>query len=346
LSELRWDPLKMSWVIIANERGRRPRDFILERETVHLAACPFCAGNEAKTPGELFAVRPGGGPANGPGWKVRVIPNKYPILRIEGQLDKKGVGHYDTINGIGAHEVIIETPDHDRHLADLSAAEITDVLRAYRSRMLDLRRDGRFRYLLIFKNHGLEAGANVPHSHSQLLAVPVTPTVVATKLSVCREYYERKERCLICDLTDQEVADGRGVVRDDGHFVVFAPFASCHPFELRIVPRRHCHDFGLLDDGALALLAETLKDTLLRLRAVLRDPAYNFVLHNAPPMHPRLGKPDYWSSLPYDYHWHIELVPHLIRPAGFERGTGFYMNPAPPEAAARFLREADLSVSR
>ncbi|WP_432821794.1 galactose-1-phosphate uridylyltransferase [Trichloromonas sp.] len=346
MSELRWDPLKMTWVIIANERGRRPRDFMLEREKVHLSACPFCAGNEAKTPRELFAVRPGGSAANGPGWKVRAIPNKYPILRIEGDLDKKGYGHYDTINGIGAHEVIIETPDHERNLADLTAAEISDVLKAYRARLLDLRKDSRFRYILIFKNHGIEAGANIPHSHSQVIAVPVTPTVVASKLSVCREYYERKERCLICDLIEQERHDGRGIVRDDGDFVVFAPFASCYPFELRIAPLRHGHDFGLMDDAGLARLAETLKDTLLRLRSVLRDPPYNFVLHNAPPMHLRLGKPGYWSSLPYDYHWHIELVPRLTRIAGFEWGTGFYMNPTPPEDAARFLREADLSVLR
>lgn len=346
MSELRWDPLKMTWVIIATERGRRPRDFMLDREKVQLSACPFCAGNEAKTPRELFSVRPGGSPANGPGWKVRVIPNKYPILRIEGDLDKKGFGHYDTINGIGAHEVIVETPDHERNLADLTVAEITDVLKAYRARLLDLRRDSRFRYILIFKNHGVEAGANIPHSHSQVIAVPVTPMVVASKLSVCREYYARKERCLICDLIEQERRDGRGIVRDDGDFVVFAPFAACYPFELRIAPLRHSHDFGLMDDNGLARLAETLKDTLLRLRGVLRDPPYNFVLHNSPPMHLRLGKPGYWSSLPYDYHWHIELVPRLTRIAGFEWGTGFYMNPTPPEDAARFLREADLSVLR
>ncbi len=336
----------MTWVIIATERGRRPRDFMLEREKVHLSACPFCAGNEAKTPRELFALRPGGSPANGPGWKVRVIPNKYPILRIEGDLDKKGYGHYDTINGIGAHEVIIETPDHDRNLADLSVTEITDVLRAYRARLLDLRKDSRFRYILIFKNHGVEAGANIPHSHSQVIAVPVTPTVVASKLSICREYYERKERCLICDLIEQERHDGRGIVRDDGNFVVFAPFASCFPFELRIAPLRHGHDFAQMDDNGLAQLAETLKDSLMRLRSTLRDPPYNFVLHNSPPMHLRMGKPGYWSSLPYDYHWHIELVPRLTRIAGFEWGTGFYMNPTPPEDAARFLREADLSVLR
>jgi UDPglucose--hexose-1-phosphate uridylyltransferase len=344
MSELRWDPLKMTWVIINNERGRRPRDFIMEREKVTISACPFCYGQEDKTTNEIFALRPPGSLPDTPGWRVRVIPNKFPALRIEGSLDKRGVGLYDVMNGIGAHEVIIETPDHERSMAELSPAEIVDVFRAYRARLLDLRRDPRFRYILIFKNHGLEAGASIPHSHSQLIAVPVTPPVAATELTVCREYFERKERCLLCDLLRQEQGNGAGVVRDDGNFLVFAPFASRFPFELRIVPFRHSHDFALLTDQELLLLAEAVKDTLLRLRTVLRDPPYNFVLHNTPPLHLRLGKPGYWGSLPYDYHWHIELVPRLTKIAGFEWGTGFYINPTPPEEAAQFLREVDLSA--
>ncbi len=334
----------MSWVIITQQRGRRPQDFILHREKLAMSACPFCTGREAKTPQEVFAVRPAGSAPNTPGWKVRVIPNKYPALGIEGNLEKRGEGIYDVMNGIGAHEVIIENPDHQRDLADLAPIEITDVLKAYRARLLDLRRDSRFRYIMIFKNHGVEAGANIPHSHSQVIAVPVTPPVISGKLSVCRDYFERKERCLMCDILHQERSDGRCIVRDDGHFVVLAPFASCMPFELRIVPRQHSHDFAMMDDQQLALLAETLKDTLLRLRSVLRDPPYNFILHNTPPMHLRLGKPAYWGSIPYDYHWHIELVPRLTKIAGFEWGTGFYMNPTPPEEAARYLREADLSI--
>jgi len=344
VSELRWDPLKMTWVIITNERGRGPRDFIHEREAVPMTACPFCYGQEAKTTHEVFAIRPPGSAADGPGWKVRAIPNKFPALRIEGESGKRGVGLYDVMNGIGAHEVIIETPDHERSLGELSPAEITDVLRAYRARLLDLRRDPRFRYLLIFKNHGVEAGASIPHSHSQLIALPITPPVTTTELAVCRDYYQQKERCLLCDIVAQELSTGERIVREDEDFIVFAPFASCFPFEMRIVPRRHSHDFGLLDDRELGRLAETLKDALQRLRRVLHDPPYNFVLHNAPPMHLRLGKPAYWGSLPYDYHWHIELIPRLTKIAGFEWGTDFYINPTPPEAAARFLREADLET--
>lgn len=331
----------MIWVIIAQERGRRPNDFLLERQPFATTVCPFCYGHEEKTPPEIYAIRPDGSPPNWPGWKVRVIPNKYPALGIEGELEKRGVGLHDAMNGIGAHEVILETPDHDRHLADLSTAEMTDVLRAYRARLLDLRKDMRFRYILIFKNHGLEAGASIPHSHSQLIAVPITPPVAVTELSVSKEYYSRKERCLICDLLQQERSSGERVVRDDGDFLVFTPYASCFPFELRIAPLRHSHDFALMSDQKLTALAETLRDTLRRLRSVLRDPPFNFVLHTAPPMHVRLGKPGYWSSLPYDFHWHIELVPRLTKIAGFEWGTGFYMNPTPPEDAARALRDAD-----
>jgi UDPglucose--hexose-1-phosphate uridylyltransferase len=345
MSELRWDPLKMGWVIITNERWRRPRDFLVEREKVAISVCPFCYGKEEKTTREIFAIRATGSRPDSSGWKVRVIPNKYPALRIEGSLDKRGVGLYDVMNGIGAHEVIIETPDHDRSLAELTPAEIVDVFKAYRARLLDLRKDPRFRHVLIFKNHGVEAGASIPHSYSQLIAVPVTPPVVVAELSACREYYGRKERCLLCDLLLQEDADQTRIVRDTEEFIVFAPFASRFPFELRIAPRRHSHDFSLMTDQEFFPLAEVLKDTLLRLRAVLRDPPYNFILHNSPPLHLRLGKPGYWGSLPYDYHWHIELVPRLTKIAGFEWGTGFYMNPTPPEEAARYLRDADPNVT-
>lgn len=344
VSELRWDPVKLIWVIITNERGSEPRDFVHEREQVSMTTCPFCYGQEERTTKEVFALRDPGKLPDTPDWRVRVIPNKFPALRIEGELNKRGVGLYDVMNGIGAHEVIIENPDHDRSLAELTLPEIIDVLHAYRARLLDLRRDPRFRFILLYKNHGVEAGAGIPHSHSQIIALPITPSVTTTELTVCRDYFADKERCLVCDIVKQESASGERVVRDTDDYLVYAPFASCFPFELRIIPKNHSHDFGLIPDEDLAPLAETLKDTLLRLRKVLHDPPYNFVLHNAPPMHLRLGKPAYWGSLPYDYHWHIEIVPRLTKIVGFEWGTGFHMNPTPPEAAARFLRSVDLSL--
>ncbi len=342
MSELRWDPLKLHWVIIATERGRRPRDFHVEPEAGELTSCPFCYGNEDKTPHEIFAIRPPGTPANAPNWKVRVVPNKYPALRIEGELKSRGYGLYDVMNGIGAHEIIIETPDHERSLAELTAEELTSVLMAYRARFLDLRRDMRFRYMVLFKNYGARAGATLSHAHSQLIAVPLTPPVAATELKICREYYAAKERCIFCDLIEFELSCGERVVREFADYVILTPYAACFPFELRLYPKTHCHDFALLSDTQLAELAVAMREMLVRLKTVLKDPPYNFILHTAPPMQHRLGKPDYWSSIAYDYHWHIELVPRLTQIAGFEWGTGFFINPTSPEDAALFLREAEI----
>ena len=287
---------------------------------------------------------PNGSKPNQPGWQVRVIPNKYPALQVEGALDNRAEGLYDRMNGIGAHEVIIEHPDHERSMADLTAEEISEVLKAFRSRMLDLRNDSRFRYMFVFKNYGVEAAANVPHSHSQLIAVPLIPPIITSELSSCREHFKRKERCLVCDLLNQERNSKERVVRDDGNFLVYAPFASSVPFELMVAPLEHSHDFTLQTDQQLLLLADTLRDTLRRLRAVLRDPPYSFILHSAPPMHLRWGRPDYWASLPSDFHWHIEIAPKLTRVAGFEWGSGFQINPTAPEEAADFLRNSDPTV--
>jgi len=228
MSELRWDPLKQYWVIIATERGRRPRDFYVEPASFPSITCPFCYGNEDKTPPEIFAIRPSGLP-NTPNWKVRVIPNKYPALRVEGELENRGYGPYDLMNGIGAHEVIIETPDHDKSLADLTPDDITGVLIAWRSRILDLRRDFRFRYMILFKNHGARAGATLSHSHSQLIAVPLLPPEAATELKVCRNHYAAKERCLFCDLLAFELKEGTRVVREFSNFVILAPYAASLP---------------------------------------------------------------------------------------------------------------------
>ena len=341
MSELRWDPLKLHWVIIATNRGRRPMDFHVEPGFGEVTSCPFCYGNEDRTPGEVFAIRPGG-PPNSSNWQVRVIPNKYPALQIEGELNNRGYGLYDVMNGIGAHEIIVETPDHYRGMAELLPAEITNVLIAYRQRLTDLRRDTRFRYMVLFKNHGPQAGATLSHAHSQLIAVPLTPPAAATKLKVCREYFASKERCIVCNLIDFELANGERVVKDFTDFVILSPYAACFPFELRLYPKRHAHDFALMNDLQLGELAIAMKDMLMRMKTVLNDPPYNFILHTAPPQHRRMGKPDYWSSIEYDYHWHIELVPRLSQIAGFEWGTGFFINPTSPEDAAAFMREADI----
>jgi UDPglucose--hexose-1-phosphate uridylyltransferase len=205
-----------------------------------------------------------------------------------------------------------------------------------------LRKDFRFRHLVLFKNHGLLAGATLSHSHSQLIAVPLAPPVSLTEMRVCREFYDRKQRCLFCDIIEFELQSGERVVRELSDFVIMTPYASGFPFELRLIPKEHSHDYTLLGDAQLADLAIAMKDMLSRLKNALNDPPYNFILHTAPPMHARPGKPDFWSSIEYDYHWHIELVPRLSRVAGFEWGTGFHINPTSPEDAAAFLREIDV----
>lgn len=340
MPQLRKDPIVERWVIIAEERGLRPSDFKREPETLpDSSGCPFCYGNEDKTPREVFAIRARGSAPNTSGWEVRVVPNRYPALAIEGDLNRQGLGLFDLMNGIGAHEVIIETPDHHLNLADASPAQMERILTAYRERLLDLRRDVRFRYMLVFRNYGQVAGASLAHPHSQLIAIAITPRTAKEELMHAQEHYRRKERCIFCDLILQEQALGDRVVSQSPHFIALSPFASRFPFEVHLYPLRHSHDFTRLTPEEQTDLARFLPDVLRRLKVALDNPPYNYMLHIAPNPVPRPGRPDYWGTIELDYHWHIEIVPRLTRVAGFEWGTGFYINPVAPEEATRFLRE-------
>lgn len=338
MPELRHDPLQKRWVIIATERGRRPTDFTIKDEPANETICPFCEGHEDKTPPEIYAIRKHGTHPNGPGWWVRVIPNRFPALGVEGTLDRRGVGVFDAMNGIGAHEVIIETPHHHVNLSDMPVADVERVLLAYQERIRDLIQDQRLRYILIFKNHGLSAGASLSHPHTQLIATPVTPKNVAMELESAMQHYHAKERCLFCDIINQEIMEEDRVVSMDAHHVVLTPFASRFPFETFIAPRQHQHDFTLATREQIASLAHTLQSTLVRLKVSLDDPPYNFVIHTAPNTTMKPRRPGYWQTIEFDFHWHIEIIPRLTRVAGFEWGTGFYINPTPPEAAAEYLR--------
>jgi UDPglucose--hexose-1-phosphate uridylyltransferase len=341
MSELRHDPLAKRWVIIARERSRRPEDFV-HPEDVRLDGgfCPFCAGNEDKTPPEIAAVRPAGSVANGPDWTVRVIPNKYPALSIEGGLERRGVGLYDRMRGIGAHEVVVESPLHALHMGDMEPGQLVSLLTTCQDRLRDLGRDPRFKYVLLFKNHGALAGATLAHPHLQLIATPVTPRAISVELDSARDHFHLKERCIFCDMLEQEIQARERVVALDEQFAVIAPYASRFPFELIVIPRRHNHAFPDEGSGAMAALARCLKETLSRLKSVLRDPPFNFVLHTAPNTETTVRRRNYWDTLPFDFHWHVEILPRLTRVAGFEWGTGFYINPTSPEEAASYLRDA------
>ncbi len=347
MPELRKDPLIGRWVIIATERARRPIDFVAPHdEPLPQNECPFCEGNEAATPKEIFAIRPNGALPDQSGWMVRVVPSIKPVLRIEGQLNRRAKGMYDVMDGIGAHELVIECPRHVSNAADLSVAQLHAALQTSITRMSDLERDPRFRYVLWFKNYGEVAGAGrVQHSRSQLIATPVTPLRVKEELLGARRYYEDKERCLICDMIAQERESQVRVVLDSTHMIAICPFASRFPFEVWLLPKQHQCDFVRMQSAELADLAGVFKQVLSRLKSVLDDPPYNALLHTAPFRHLH-SRPGHWKTIGDDYHWHIELIPRLTRVAGFERGSGFYINPTPPEESARYLREALVAVER
>ena len=338
MPELRKDPVVGRWVIISTERAKRPHDFVAPKGVeAQEQGCPFCEGHEDQTPPEITAIRKPHTQTNAPGWDIRVVPSFAPVLRIEGQVDRRGKGMHDVINGLGAHEIIVETPQHLSGFADLEADQIALALRSWVNRMLDLGRDLRFKYVLLFKNHGLIAGASIiRHCRSQAIAMPVNPKRVKEKLIGARRYFEYRERCIFCDLLKQELEQEKRIVQVTDHFVVTAPFASRFPFELCVLPRQHGSDFDAMKEDQIQDLARVLKTTLTKLKVALNDPPYNLIVHTAPFRRPKAG---YWRSVDEDFHWHIEIMPRLTRVAGFEWGTGFYINPTPPEESARFLRE-------
>jgi UDPglucose--hexose-1-phosphate uridylyltransferase len=331
MSELRKDPVVGRWVIVSTERGRRPSDFAPEPVRPRLTSCVFCEGHEDKTPPEILAGRRRDSRPNTPGWTFRVVPNKFPALRIEGELEPSGEGPFDRMHGIGAHEVIIETPEHQASLASLSVDALTDVLVAFRERMLDLRKDGRFQYILVFKNHGDAAGASLEHPHSQLIATPIIPIMVAEELEGAAKYYSRRERCVWCDIVREERRGRRRLIAEADGFVALTPFAPRFPYETWILPARHRSAFEETGHDELRGLAGVLGGFLRRMNRTLNDPAYNFMLHSAPvAAEPALDH----------FHWHLEIAPRLTKVAGFEWGSGFFINPVPPEDAATALREA------
>ncbi len=335
MPELRRDPIIGRWIIIATERAKQPSDFChIEAETaINSHNCPFCGGNEAMTPPEIFCMREQWSKPNSTGWWVRTIPNKFPALQIEGKLDRQGNGIYDMMNGVGAHEVVIETPEHNKSLADLEIHYIEKVLLSYRERMLDLKKDPRFKYILIFRNHRSSAGASLDHPHSQLIATPIVPKRVKEELRGALEHFNFKDRCVFCDIIWQEIKDRKRVVIENEHFLTFTPYASRFPYEICIIPNKHKACYESITNEEIPALAQILKSSLLKLKKLLSDPPYNYIIHTTP------------FSLPTDlkdYHWHIEIIPRITHVAGFEWGTGFYINSVPPEDAARDLREVEI----
>ncbi len=341
MPELRKDPVIGRWVIISVERAKRPHDFKFAQEEKDDHNCPFCSGKESNTPPEIFAIRPSDSKPNSPGWEVRVVPSISPLLGIEGKLNRRGKGMYDLMDGIGAHEIIIETPQHLANIWELPDQQIEKILLSYIERISDLGKDSRFKYVLLFKNYGWRAGGSkIRHSRSQLIATPVTPKRVKEELIGARQYYEFKERCVFCDIISQELYKKDRIVVETDKILAVAPFASRFPFEIWILPKEHGADFFHIDRAYIPDLAKVLRLTLNKISKALNDPPYNFILHTAP--FRRSKRPGYWKTIDQDYHWHFEIMPRITRVAGFEWGSGFYINPTPPEEAAKYLREVEI----
>jgi UDPglucose--hexose-1-phosphate uridylyltransferase len=331
MSELRKDPIVDRWVIIATERGKRPSDFGTAKSERKSGFCPFCYGNEDKTPPEIRVIREPGTAPNTPGWRVRVVANKFPALQVEGGLSRTGEGIYDKMNGIGAHEVIIDSPEHNEDIPNFDLKRIEEVLGVYAERIADLKKDLRLRYVMIFRNRGEAAGASLEHPHSQLISTPVIPKRVTEEIDGAKRHYDLKERCVFCDIVRQELGSGDRVVEENERFVSLTPFASRFPFETWVVPKSHSSNYEFIGRGEVSHLAAILKSAIVRLNGALNNPPYNYLLHTSPCNQ---------ADLPY-YHWHIEIIPHLTKVAGFEWGSGFYINPTPPEEAAKYLRETN-----
>jgi UDPglucose--hexose-1-phosphate uridylyltransferase len=334
MPELRKDPIVGRWVIIATDRAKRP----VAPKNEPLAdggLCPFCEGNEVHTPHEIVAYREKGTKPDEKGWRVRVVPNKFPALQIEGDLQKRGEGIYDRMNGIGAHEVILECPFHEISMANLSEENIREVLWVYRDRLVDLKKDPRLVYGMLFKNVGAAAGASLEHSHSQLIVTPIVPINVLEEMTGSLEFFTYRGRCIYCDMIHQELSTEKRIVLETPNFVAICPYASRFPFETWILPRNHNSHYENIQRNEVEELGTVLKTILVKLETALDRPAYNYIIHTAP----------FDTQLLPHYHWHLEIIPRLTRVAGFEWGTGFYINPVPPEQAAQFLRETEVDAS-
>lgn len=330
MSELRRDPIVGRWVIVDTDHPNKPQDYEHEPHSWRGGVCPFCYGSESLTPPEIDCLRDAHTSPNTSGWQIRVVPNKFPALQIEGDLDRRGMGIYDMSNGVGAHEVLIESPYHHKDTPDLLNQEIENIITMLCRRALDLIKDKRFKYIMIFKNYGPSAGASLEHPHTQIIALPMVPKNALEEIRGAQEYFEYRERCIFCDIIRQETQEKERIILENKYFLSFCPFVSRFPFEIWIIPKKHNCYFCHLPPEEIPALASILKDTVSKVKSVFSGPAYNFIIHTSPINGDGSGIEG--------YHWHIEFMPKLTRVAGFEWGSGFYIVSTPPELAAQYLK--------
>ncbi len=319
MSEFRYNRLKNTWTVIAEERAKRPHDYathVHEEEIGDVKRCPFEYGNEFMTPPEVFAIRDEDSKPDSPGWKVRVIPNKYPAVSPDTKLEFNFDCIFDSISGFGYHEVIIDTPNHFKHIQNFEEEDYKYLFTAFKERMKALYKDEKVKYVQIFKNHGKEAGKSLVHSHSQLIAIPMIPKSVDTQINQCRNYFIEKERCLICDEIKFEKIVNKRIVYENQDFLVYCPYASLYPFEVRIVPKFHSHSF--LELGTFSSLIDAVKIAVKRLHKSLINPPFNMILYTSPPKRDKYKIPNYFYNIELFNHWYIEILPRIAIHAGFE----------------------------
>ncbi len=332
MSEIRKHPFLDRWVIISSERGKRPGFTKFPKLIKKGGPCPFCEGQESKTPPEIYAVRPKGKP-NSAGWKVRVIPNKYPVLKPEDPIHEETHGIYTKVAGHGYHEVIVETADHHKDLHELSIDHIGFVIKTFRLRFNMLKKDRSIKSIQLFKNHGLMGGASLEHTHCQLIALPIVSKKYFEEERYAKSYHQETGRCISCDMIAQEIREKERLVYENDDFIAFCPYAPRFAFETWIIPKRHESHFENLGDELVGALADCLKATLLKLQNYLDEHAYNFMIYTSPV---NVGDQEF-------YHWRMEITPQRTPIAGFERGAGFYTNAVSPETAAEMLCKEDIA---
>ena len=332
MPELRQNRFTKEWVIMATERAKRPEELSIKREEKplphYVATCPFCPGNEHLAPPEVLRL-----PLDRHGqWRVRIVPNKFAALSREGEPVRKFARSRRSINGVGIHDVIVETPDHSLTTALLADEHVVEIIRAYKARYDAVSCDGRISHVIIFKNHGASAGTSLEHPHSQMIATPVISSQVRGRLHEALRHYDDYGECIFCHVIGEELSEKTRVVLSSRHFAVVEPFASPTPFYTHIYPRRHMASFGDIREEEMLDLAHVLRLLLAKLYFGLANPDFNYTIRTAPAEN---------AGVKY-FHWYLSVIPRLTRVAGFELGTGMFINTVLPEHAAEFLRATDV----
>jgi UDPglucose--hexose-1-phosphate uridylyltransferase len=331
MPEIRQNPATKEWVIIATERAKRPEDFVSGEPKIsdppdHEDTCPFCPGNEGKTPPEVMRVKGTNGK-----WRIRVVPNKFAALVPEGNVERdEESDFFRSMDGVGKHEVVVETPRHDVSFGQISDTKAFEIVDVYHKRYLELLEDDRFKLVKIFRNHGKAAGTSLEHPHSQIVATPIVPLHIRHRLEAATRYFDDHGHCVFCRMIEMEKKEKERVVLENERFIVIEPFAARVPFETWIISKEHRATFGETSGIELKEFGKTLNLVIGKLRRSLQNPAYNLVIRTAPS-----GE----EGEEY-YHWHVQVIPRLTTSAGFELGTGVFINTTFPEMTADFLRKA------